>query len=70
VLIKIKDTGPGIEPEHRQSIFNPFFTTKAGGTGLGLAITHQIIDRHGGTISCDSETGKGTMFTIEIPAGC
>jgi len=67
VIIKVKNSGPGIKPEHKQSIFDPFFTTKAAGTGLGLAITHQIIERHGGIVSCDSETGKGTTFTIELP---
>jgi len=67
VLIKIKDTGPGMEPKHLHRIFNPFFTTKPNGTGLGLAITHQIIERHGGIISCEAELGKGTTFTIELP---
>ncbi len=68
VIIEIKDSGPGIDPKHRENIFNPFFTTKASGTGLGLAISHQIIKRHSGIISCESEPGKGTTFTIELPA--
>jgi len=67
VIIKIKDTGPGIKPEDKGSIFNPFFTTKHTSAGLGLAISHQIIARHGGTISCESEPGEGTTFTIELP---
>lgn len=67
VLLKVKDSGRGIAPEHRQSIFNPFFTTKTGGTGLGLAISNQIIERHGGIFSCESEPGTGTTFSIELP---
>ena len=68
VVITVKDTGHGIKPEHKESIFNPFFTTKAEGTGLGLSILYNIIERHGGAISCESEPGKGTTFTIELPA--
>ncbi|MBW2608568.1 MAG: PAS domain S-box protein, partial [Deltaproteobacteria bacterium] len=67
-VITVKDTGPGIKPEHKASIFNPFFTTKPSGMGLGMAISHHIIERHGGTISCESEPGKETTFTIEFPA--
>ncbi len=68
VIIKVKDTGPGIDSEYVQSVFNPFFTTKANGTGLGLAISHQIVKRHGGTISLNSLPGEETTFTIELPA--
>ncbi len=68
VCINVNDTGPGIETEHAESIFNPFFTTKAAGTGLGLAITYQIIKRHGGLISFESKLDNGTTFTIELPA--
>ncbi len=67
-VITVKDSGSGIKPEQKASIFNPFFTTKADGTGLGLSILYNIIKRHGGTISCESEPGKGTTFTIELPA--
>jgi len=67
VIVKVKDTGPGIRPELRENIFKPFFTTKTGGTGLGLAIIHRIIEDHKGLISCDSVPGQGTTFTIELP---
>lgn len=67
VVVNIKDSGPGIVQEQLEKVFNPFFTTKATGTGLGLAITHQIIKHHGGFISLESEPGKGTTFTIELP---
>lgn len=70
VLIRIADNGPGIPEETRQRIFDHFFTTKpvGKGTGLGLAISYQIVvEKHGGTIQCLSEPGKGTEFVVEIP---
>ncbi|NIA29735.1 MAG: response regulator [Actinobacteria bacterium] len=67
VIIKVKDTGSGIKPEHKEKILHPFFTTKTGCTGLGLSISHTIVEQHGGYLSCDSEPGKGTTFTIELP---
>lgn len=70
VLIRIADNGPGIPESAKNRVFDPFFTTKpvGQGTGLGLSISHQIIvDKHHGSISCISEIGKGTEFTIEIP---
>ena len=66
-LITFGDTGEGIPHELLEKIFEPFFTTKPTGTGLGLAITRQIIKQHLGTISVESETGKGTRFTIRLP---
>lgn len=68
VQIGIADTGPGIPPQILEKIFTPFFTTKAQGTGLGLAICHQLISQHNGRIFVASEDGKGTVFTIELPA--
>ena len=71
IRISLADDGPGISPEHVIHIFDPFFTTKAvgKGTGLGLSICHGIIKSHGGTIEVETEPGKGTTFTIELPAG-
>jgi signal transduction histidine kinase len=71
VRIKIKDNGPGINPEIQNQIFDPFFTTKPvnKGTGLGLAITYQIIEKHQGTIQVASQLRQGTEFIIEIPVG-
>lgn len=69
ILIRISDTGKGIPPENLSKLFDPFFTTKpvGQGTGLGLSISHGIIEDHGGTISVDSEVGKGTTFNIGLP---
>ncbi|MEW6521890.1 MAG: ATP-binding protein, partial [Thermodesulfobacteriota bacterium] len=70
ILVSISDTGCGISPENREKIFAPFFTTKAEGvgTGLGLSIVTEIVARHGGKISVASEAGKGSTFTVSIPA--
>jgi signal transduction histidine kinase/HAMP domain-containing protein len=68
VVLEFKDDGPGIPVDIQGSLFNPFFTTKPTGTGLGLSISHQIVTRHGGIISFDSQPGAGTTFRVELPA--
>src|SRR2546425_702453 len=68
VELRITDSGQGIAPEHLAKIFDPFFSTKEHGTGLGLALTQQIVVEHGGTIEVASEPGKGTTFTVRLPA--
>jgi signal transduction histidine kinase len=70
IVVEVRDSGPGIQPEHRQQLFNPFFTTKpeGRGTGLGLSISQDIVHRHGGAIEVASAPGAGTTFTIELPA--
>src|SRR5499427_1882158 len=70
VVAQIADTGSGIPPEQLARIYDPFFTTKAigRGTGLGLSITYGIVREHDGTIHCDSAVGKGTRFTLTLPA--
>ena len=65
--IQIRDTGIGISAENIPQLFEPFFTTKKNGTGLGLPITRRIIQEHRGTISVESELGKGTTFSIHFP---
>ena len=66
--IRVADTGHGIPEEVLPRIFDPYFTTKPQGSGLGLATTYSIVRHHGGSISVKSEVGKGTEFTILLPA--
>jgi signal transduction histidine kinase/CheY-like chemotaxis protein len=70
-VIVISDTGVGISDEIRGRLFDPFFTTKpiGVGTGLGLSICHGIVAAHGGEITVSSELGKGSRFTVLLPAG-
>ena len=67
VVIQISDTGSGISPERLPNIFNAYYSFRHRGSGLGLPTTKKIIDAHNGTISVDSELGKGTSFTIKLP---
>ncbi|MEK6712736.1 MAG: ATP-binding protein [Nitrospirota bacterium] len=67
IIIKITDTGTGIESENLIHIFEPFFTTKGKGTGLGLSICKRIVSRHGGNIFVDSVHKQGTTVTVELP---
>ncbi len=69
VVVEVSDTGKGIKKELLAKIFDPFFTTKevGKGTGLGLSISHEIITKHNGTITVESEVGKGTKFTVVFP---
>lgn len=67
VELAVIDRGSGVKPEHREQIFNPFFTTKPSGVGLGLAITAKIVDEHGGRISLESEPGRGSTFVVSLP---
>jgi len=70
VRIEISDTGTGIPEELLPRIFQPWVTTKPAGhgTGLGLSITHDVVQRHGGTITVVSDHGHGTTFTIDLPS--
>ncbi len=65
--IAFTDTGPGIPPEHRENIFQPYFTTKAEGIGLGLSIVNRVIEDHHGAIRVESEAGRGTTITLVLP---
>lgn len=67
VLIFVTDHGEGIQPQHLENIFNPFFTTKPQGVGLGLAIVAKIVDEHKGRINVFSEPGAGTRFEMTLP---
>ncbi|HYV49124.1 MAG TPA: ATP-binding protein [Myxococcaceae bacterium] len=66
-VIEVEDTGPGVKPEDRARIFEPYFTTKGAGTGLGLAIAARVCQEHGGMLEVDGEPGKGAIFRVTIP---
>ncbi|TFH42760.1 MAG: response regulator, partial [Chrysiogenales bacterium] len=66
--IRISDTGYGIPKNDLHKIYDPFFTTKDKGNGLGLSVTYSIIKRHSGTITVETSEGRGTVFTILLPA--
>jgi len=74
VTIAVKDTGPGIAPEHLPHLFERFYRAESardresGGVGLGLAIVKEIAEAHGGTVRVESEVGKGSVFTVTLPA--
>jgi signal transduction histidine kinase len=67
VDLVVDDEGSGIGEEVREKVFDPFFTTKERGTGLGLAVTRQIVEAHGGTISCEARSPRGTRFFVHLP---
>jgi two-component system sensor histidine kinase HydH len=67
IEVRITDTGPGIDRERLDKIWQPFFSTKEGGTGLGLPTTRRILEAMGGEIHVFSETGRGTRFTVRLP---
>lgn len=68
VLIRVTDTGAGIGPEHVDRVFEPYFSTKKSGTGLGLPTVRRVAEEHGGTVTMQSEKGRGTQFTLRLPA--
>lgn len=65
--IDIIDTGPGINPDEQDKIFDAYYTTRTGGTGLGLPTCRRIIEEHDGHIELHSEPGKGTNFRVLLP---
>ena len=67
IRISVQDSGPGIEPEHLDQIFDAFVTTKKDGMGMGLTICRMIIERHGGQLSASSDVGTGARFDITLP---
>ena len=68
-VISIADDGPGISPEDKPRLFEPYFSTKKGGTGLGLAIVSSIVTDHGGFVRIHDNMPHGTVFVVELPAG-
>lgn len=66
-VVRVADNGPGIPPESREGIFQPFVSTKGKGMGLGLSICREIVEGHGGRLEVESEVGVGTTFTLLLP---
>ena len=67
VLVTVRDSGPGVDPEHREHIFKPFFTTKPSGTGMGLSICRSIINAHGGRLWVEANEPRGAVFQFTLP---
>ncbi len=67
LVISVADNGPGIAPELRQKIFEPFVTTRSSGTGLGLAVARGVAHAHQGDLEMESVVGKGTVFSMRLP---
>ncbi len=71
--VRVEDTGSGIAPEHLPRLFERFYRVNParsrddGGTGIGLAIARSVVEAHGGRIRAESEVGKGSVFTFELP---
>jgi signal transduction histidine kinase len=68
IEVRFSDTGPGVSPEDRRHLFEPFFTTRPEGTGLGLALCREIALQHGGSIELEPGTGAGAIFRLVLPA--
>jgi PAS domain S-box-containing protein len=69
ILVAVRDSGPGIDPEHRERVFDSFYTTKPSGMGLGLSICRSIVDAHGGRMWADANKPRGAVFQFTLPAG-
>jgi signal transduction histidine kinase len=67
VLVKVCDSGPGIDPENLDRVFEAFYTTKPGGVGMGLSICRSIIDAHGGRLWADANEPCGAVFQFTVP---
>jgi signal transduction histidine kinase len=67
ILVAVHDSGPGLDPEHLQRVFEPFYTTKPSGLGMGLSICRSIIDAHGGRLWADANQPRGTVFQFTLP---
>ena len=68
ILVAVRDSGPGIDPEHLERVFEPFYTTKTSGIGMGLSICRSIIDAHGGRLWAEANRPRGAVFQFTLPA--
>jgi signal transduction histidine kinase len=71
-MLQVCDRGPGVPPEQRERIFEPFYrlpgaSEREGGVGLGLALVKSIAERHGGAVRCEAREGGGACFTVRLP---
>jgi signal transduction histidine kinase len=66
-ILEISDTGCGMGADKLSKVFTPYFTTKSSGSGIGLSIVKQIVENHGGQITCDSKEGQGSTFAVMVP---
>jgi signal transduction histidine kinase len=67
VQISVADSGPGLDPNTANRIFEPFYTTKASGMGMGLSISRSIVQSHGGRLWATANDGRGTSFHFSLP---
>jgi signal transduction histidine kinase len=67
VLVAVRDSGPGIDPEHVERVFEAFYTTKSSGVGMGLSICRSIIDAHGGRLWAEANEPRGAVFQFTLP---
>jgi signal transduction histidine kinase len=67
VLVAVRDSGPGIDPEHLERVFEAFYTTKSSGVGMGLSICRSIIDAHGGRLWAEANEPLGAVFQFTLP---
>ena len=68
VLVAVRDSGPGIDPEHLDRVFDAFYTTKSSGVGMGLSICRSIINTHGGRLWADVNASRGALFQFTLPS--
>ena len=68
VLVAVRDSGPGIDPEHLDRVFDAFYTTKSSGVGMGLSICRSIIDAHGGRLWAEANKPRGAVFQFTLPS--
>jgi signal transduction histidine kinase len=69
VIVAVRDSGPGIAPDHFDRVFEAFYTTKSSGVGMGLSICRSIIDAHGGRLWAEANEPRGAVFKFTLPGG-
>ena len=67
IVVAVGDSGPGVDPEDRERVFQAFYTTKSSGVGMGLSICRSIIEAHGGQLWADANEPRGAVFKFTLP---